>query len=72
MAGKRIYKDARTYSVSTSLRKVDITRMDEAADQLGLARSVWMRRALLWALDCGEVKDELTPEQDDAADAPFA
>jgi hypothetical protein len=69
---KRIYEDERTYPVSTSLREVDIDRVQQAADREGISRAQWMRRAILFVLKVGEVGDDLTPEQDDEADAPFA
>ena len=68
---KRIYDDARTYPISTTLRDVDIDRVQKAADREGVSRAKWMRRAILFVLGASEVGDDLTPEQDDAADAPF-
>jgi hypothetical protein len=70
---KRIYNDARTYPVSTSLREVDIDRLQRAADREGVSRAEWMRRAILFVLGASEVAHApgLTPEEEDEADKPF-
>jgi hypothetical protein len=70
---KRIYDDARTYPVSTSLRDEDIDRVQKAADRQGISRAEWMRRAILFVLGADEVAQApgLTPEEEEKADEPF-
>jgi hypothetical protein len=48
---KRVYIDAKLYTISTTLRDEDIERIDHVADQQGVCRAEWMRRVLVEALD---------------------